>query len=234
MAYNKDIKPWLKENGYTWEDMNKIWEECCEVNWKCKAIANCGKSWSDMEMFQIEQLPTLKEKTLAQIKEKEEAEQRKAEEENRKKEEAKYYEEHFEEIIVSKIDNRECLSDEELRRLTEYSIQRDYGENGRWNRAVYDVIELCERYFNLTWYEGLTEYQDNEFNEQPYEVFKKSKVVVNKIDVFERTKSNSGVVCDANTLLVEMSNLLDSPITDYLLSKFGNEDCTGFSLIKCK
>ena len=31
MAYKKDIKPWLKENGYTWRDMDRFWEECCEV-----------------------------------------------------------------------------------------------------------------------------------------------------------------------------------------------------------
>lgn len=70
MAYKKDIRPYLKEQGLSWEDMDKIWVEVCEVNWKCKYIAECGKTWSDLSMHQIKVLPTLKKKTLAQQAEK--------------------------------------------------------------------------------------------------------------------------------------------------------------------
>ena len=32
MAYKKDIKPWLKENNLTWEDVDRI----CEIILSCK------------------------------------------------------------------------------------------------------------------------------------------------------------------------------------------------------
>lgn len=190
MAYKKDIKPWLKENGYTWEDMDKFWEECCEVNRICKMIADSGKSWNDMTMYQIQQLPTLRETTLAQLKAKEEEERRQAEEEKRKLEETEYYEyyaSHFE-VMVKKIDDGIALSENELSEIREYSIQRDYGENRRWQRSVHDIVELCGRYFALEWEEGLTESQEDSFMEQPYEVFPYESLEIIKTTKYSKEK----------------------------------------------
>lgn len=188
MAYKKDIRPWLKENGYTWEDMNKFWKECCEINLICKMIADSGKSWSDMTMHQIKLLPTLKETTLAQLKAKEEEEKRQAEEKKRKQEEAEYYVNHFDEIMVKKIDNGESLSENELSEICEYSIQRDYGENRRWQRSVYDILEIKGRYFALEWEEGLTEYQEDSFMKQPYEVFPHKTVTIKESVSYSKEK----------------------------------------------
>lgn len=174
MAYKKEIKPWLKENGYTWEDLNRIWDECCEVNWKCAAIKKSGKSWNDLTMHQIQQLPTLKDTTLLHIKNKEEEEKLKAEAKQKAEEEEQYYWEHFEEIMVSKIDSGESLTDSELRTVvfeTE-EIERNTGENRRWSRSVESIVEMCGRFFCVDWEEGLTECQENEFYNQPYEVKK--------------------------------------------------------------
>lgn len=79
----------------------------------------------------------------------------------------------FEEIIIGKIDREEELSSRELSELREYEIDIEYGDNRRWSRSVFEVVELCGRYFAFTWEEGLTECQENEFYEQPYEVEKK-------------------------------------------------------------
>lgn len=215
MAYKKDIRPWLKENGYTWEDMNKFWEECCEVNWKCRMIANSGKTWSDMTMHQIQQLPTLKETTLAQLKAKEEEERRQAEEEKRKKEEAEYYASHFDELMLKKIDNDEPLSEEELSDLRDYSIQSEYGENRRWQRSVHDVIELCGRYFALDWDEGLTELQEDSFFKQPYEVFKTTKIVVEQKDEFVKDKNIEGVSYSDMVIQNKFKDLLNSSSYKY-------------------
>lgn len=51
------------------------------------------------------------------------------------------------------------------------------GENGRWTRPVQTIFEVQGRLFALDWEEGLTESQDHEFFEQPYEVEKRTKVI---------------------------------------------------------
>lgn len=221
MAYKKDIKPFLKENGYTWEDMDRFWSECCEVNWKCKMIAEAGKNWSDLTMYQIEQLPTLKETTLAQIKQKEEDEKKKAEEEKRKQDEKKYYEEHFEEILVKKIDAGEPLTESELSDMRDFSIERDYGENRRWQRSVYDICMMCGRYFALTWEEGLTESQENEFFEQPYEVYKKTTIIVEKKDCFVSNNKITGKPSSKDCVLNKFSELFDDS-KDYVFKSTSN------------
>lgn len=175
MAYKKDIKPWLKENNLTWEDVDSIWKDCCEVNETCKWISKSGKTWSELSMHLIKQLPTLKQETLKQQKEKEEAEKKKAEEERIAKEKEEYYWSHFEELMIQKIDKREKLSEKELRILVqEYEIESEWEENHRWTRSVCTIVKLDERYFAVNWEEGLTECQEDEFYEQPYEVEKKT------------------------------------------------------------
>lgn len=221
MAYKKDIKPFLKENGYTWEDMDRFWSECCEVNWKCKMISEAGKNWSDLTMYQIEQLPTLKETTLAQIKQKEEDEKKKAKEEKRKQDEKKYYEEHFEEILVKKIDAGEPLTESELSDMRDFSIERDYGENRRWQRSVYDICMMCDRYFALTWEEGLTESQENEFFEQPYEVYKKTTIIVEKKDCFVSNNKITGKPSSKDCVLNKFSELFDDS-KDYIFKSTSN------------
>lgn len=176
MAYKKDIKPLLKELGYTWEQMQTFWDECIEINWKVKMISNSGKNWNDLTINQIRDLPLLKENTLKQLKKKEEMENQKVMEEQKKKADEDYYWEHFDELMVEKIDKGEKLTEEELKTLVYEcnEISRSKGENRRWSRSVASIIELCGRYFAVTWEEGLTEHQENEFYEQPYEVEEKT------------------------------------------------------------
>lgn len=178
MAYKKDIRPWLKENGYTWEDMDRIWRECCEVNITCNKLSMLGKDWSELNMYAIKQLPTLKEETLkAQSKAKEE-ERRKQEEEQKRKEYERYYATHFESILADKIDKGEDLTESELNDMLQCSIERTYGDDGRWTRTVYDICELEGRFFCLKWERGLTENQPDNFFNQPYEVYPNKVVKV--------------------------------------------------------
>lgn len=173
MAYKKDIKPWLKDNNLTWEQMGKIWDEVCEVNWKCNMIRKTGNTWSDMPMHQIKQLPTLKETTLKQIREREEKEKQEAENRRKKEEQERYYKSHFEEIILKKIDNGESLTERELSRLiTLYEVESKKGDNRRWSRTVESIVELSGRFFRVIWEQGLTEMQEDSFSNQPVEVVK--------------------------------------------------------------
>ena len=83
-----------------------------------------------------------------------------------------YYNEHCEEILVYKIDNKIELADDEMYDVLEFELKqyREYGDKGRWDRSVNSICYLCRRYFEVDWSEGLTEYQENYFRTQPYEV----------------------------------------------------------------
>lgn len=56
-------------------------------------------------------------------------------------------------------------------------VETIYGENQRWTRPVQTIFEVQGRLFALDWDEGLTESQDHEFDLQPYEVEKRTKVI---------------------------------------------------------
>lgn len=67
------------------------------------------------------------------------------------------------------------FSESELSELAyENSISTEYGDKLRWVRPVTTIIEFDGRYFQIDWYEGLTEMQPNEFFDQPFEVKKES------------------------------------------------------------
>lgn len=167
MNTKKQIKELLNEMGYSEEEMNVFWGELIRTNWICKALHNSGKNWKDLNISLIRGIPTQKERDeviMKEIKEK-----KKKEEEDKKRKE--YYEEHFEEIMVNKIDSKEKLTEYELKTLVyNYEIESIKGENNRWTRDVDTVVELCGRFFMIPWQEGLTEYQEDEFYIQPYEV----------------------------------------------------------------
>lgn len=80
----------------------------------------------------------------------------------------------YEKEMLAKLDSGETLSEHEISELVyEFNeVDRDYGENRRWSRGVCSIIEIGGRYFEVIWEQGLTENQENEFWEQPYEVEK--------------------------------------------------------------
>lgn len=218
MAYKKEINPWLKENGYTWADIDKFWEECCEVNGTCRLLKQAGRTWSDLHISQIKKLPTLKEETLKQLAANAEAERLRDEEAKKAKAEEEYYNEHFEELMVAKIDKGEPLTEQELERITEFSIKKEYGEKLRWTTPVYDVLSMCGRYFALTWYEANTESQENEFTCQPYEVYKHHRVVVEECFTKNKTEEIGEYI-----VLHEARELVEICSTHRLIKKDGLE-----------
>lgn len=52
------------------------------------------------------------------------------------------------------------------------------GENQRWTRPVQTIFEVEDRLFALDWFQGLTESQEHEFFDQPYEVEKRTRTIV--------------------------------------------------------
>lgn len=180
MATKKEIKAILKELNVTETDMQHFWDELIEINSLCKSLHRSGKKWSDLPVHLIRQIPTQKEKDLEATEKRSVEEAEKAAAVERAKKEKAYYNEHFEEIMIQKIDKHEDLTEKELSRLREYSIEDIEGNEGRWTRSIDSIVELCGRTFMLHWQRGLTEYQENEFMIQPYEVAKReiTKTVV--------------------------------------------------------
>ena len=77
----------------------------------------------------------------------------------------------FEEKLLAKIDNKEKLSESEISDLAFYcTFDKEEGELRRWSRTITSYIKLNERFFKIEWEEGLTEYQEDGFYNQPIEV----------------------------------------------------------------
>ncbi len=47
-----------------------------------------------------------------------------------------------------------------------YSIETDYGDNSRGFCPAYTIVNFNDRYFGISWHNGLTETQPNEFYAQ--------------------------------------------------------------------
>lgn len=170
----KEHLEWMKEEGYSISQMDEFWKQNYDTNFVVKNLTDHGYSWRDMNISVVQKLPTQKERDLEYIARKAEEEKAKRLAELDEEQKKKYYEEHFEELMCQKIDNQVTLTDKELYRLLDYEIEeeREYGEDDRWSKGVSSIIKLCDRYFLLYWRKGLTEMQENEFYDQPYEVEK--------------------------------------------------------------
>ena len=168
----KEQKEWMKENGYTVEQMDSFWKENVGTNFVITNLDKSGMTWRDLNLPVLKKLPTQKERD-AQIKaEHLRQEEEKAAEELRKQQEKEYYQNHFEEIMVKKINNGEPLTERELSEVVcGFAYDSDYGDNRRWTRTITTIVKLCDRYFSIDWEEGLTERQENEFYNQPFEVY---------------------------------------------------------------
>lgn len=94
------------------------------------------------------------------------------------------------EEFESKLKNK-TFTEEELQELVQDYLFTNQGDRieyeiidtiyddelNRWSRNVQTIIKYKNKYYSILWEEGLTEYQDDGFYEQPYEVIKKTKVI---------------------------------------------------------
>ncbi len=68
----------------------------------------------------------------------------------------------------------------------EYDVETIEGESRRWSRTNQTIIEYNGKFYSLYWEEGLTENQDNEFEEQDAPEVKQieeTKIVVSWVKV---------------------------------------------------
>ena len=78
------------------------------------------------------------------------------------------------EQILEMLISHEEFDERELKDLINiYEFDTVEGEDRRWSRTNQSFLKIKERYFVIVWEEGLTEMQQNDYNNQPYEVIKK-------------------------------------------------------------
>lgn len=86
----------------------------------------------------------------------------------------------YEKNFLKKIDNGHNFSEEEINEMF-YDLEEidSISEDlGRWTMSVSTIFKIGDRYIRLDWEKGLTEYQVDEYPEQPYEVFPKKETIV--------------------------------------------------------
>ena len=171
----KEQKAWMKEAGYTESQLDAFWNSNIDTNKIIRSLNAHGMTWRDMSLSCIKQLPTQKERDLKAISEKAAKELAEKEAKEKRLQEEKYYAEHFEEIMLSKIERNDKLTRKELSTLVyEYDIETEHGDNQRWTRTNTTIVNLMGRHFSIDWEEGLTECQEDEFYNQPIEVMQKT------------------------------------------------------------
>lgn len=111
------------------------------------------------------------------------------------KEESIEQEDSFDDEVLCKIDAGEALTEKEIRTLVlcGYAVEEIEHSVGRWERQVSSIVEIKDRYFSIDWSEGLTEIQENSFNDfYPEEVESyEETVVVKKWRPIEKTKEET-------------------------------------------
>lgn len=81
------------------------------------------------------------------------------------------YELKIEKSIEEKLEDGDYLSEDEIEYLCwEYPCAyQEEGDSGRWTTFMVTVVEVNGKLYAINWQRGLTEYQENTFDEQPYE-----------------------------------------------------------------
>lgn len=110
-------------------------------------------------------------------------------------EESAEQEDSFDDEVLRKIDAGEALTEKEIRTLVlcGYAVEEIEHSVGRWERQVSSIVEIKDRYFSIDWSEGLTEIQENSFDDfYPEEVESyEETVVVKKWRPIEKTKEET-------------------------------------------
>lgn len=177
MATTKQIKQWLKENELDHAQVEEMVKELAKTNNIIKNLSEHKISWKTLPIYTIKQIPAQIGKEKEKIMKAEEDKKIKME----KEAEEKYYEENFVELMVKKIDDKKRLTEEELKTLIfEESINTVRDEPRRWSCTTTSIFKFKERFFAIVWENGLTENQEDEFTEQPYEVREEIKTVTVK------------------------------------------------------
>lgn len=178
MATKTEINAILKELNLTYDEMDVLFEDLASTN---KLVANFVRNdthWSNLNAYVIKSIPEQKEKDLAQITENEALDELKRTNQKAQDDENDYYYKNFENIMLERIINNHDLLEDELEAvISDYEVESEDGDEGRWDKSMRSIIKLNNQYFALHWRRGLTENQEDMYDEQPYPVEKKERVI---------------------------------------------------------
>lgn len=81
---------------------------------------------------------------------------------------------------VNKLKSGEMLNESEIKTLVYdgFEVDEIEGDSYRWTQSVQTIIDIDGELWAIDWQRGLTEYQENEFYNQPYRVEKREKQIV--------------------------------------------------------
>lgn len=170
MNTKSKLKEFLNKHNQTDDGMKAIWDELAKIS----ETANCiyksvEKEWQKIPLHLLEESLTAKEKILAK---REEEERKKIDQQTNqqiKEQNTRYYEEHFEEIILRKIENKEWLTAEDVELLINednFYIETIVIDKYDWTELVNTIIKLGGKYYSVYWQRALTENQENFFESQ--------------------------------------------------------------------
>lgn len=101
------------------------------------------------------------------------------------------------EYVKWKILNKLSLTDSQLQDFIHEDyfteVSKEEGEDRRWSRWITVVKQIDNRFFAVGYDKGLTEYQEDMYNEQPYEVIRTEKVVTKTVVSYARKENNTPV-----------------------------------------
>lgn len=82
--------------------------------------------------------------------------------------------------IISKVKERKELTEKEIEYLVDYGkfVDEIEGNDHRWQKEVQTIIDIDGELYAIDWMRGLTECQENEYDEQPYKVKRMEKKIV--------------------------------------------------------
>lgn len=91
------------------------------------------------------------------------------------------------EEIYTKLQNNEKLSEKEIESLLwdGEQVYEEAGEDHRWQKEMFTVVKVKNKFYGICWMKGLTECQEHEYCEQPFEVGCESKTEVVKKEIWK-------------------------------------------------
>ena len=95
-----------------------------------------------------------------------------------------YYCDNFQDIMYDKITEEIDLTKEDLKDLVcefpMYEIEKD---RDSFTVNTQSIVKLRDKYFAINWKQGIEDFEDSEFDTQPYEVKKITKMVTQWLPV---------------------------------------------------
>ena len=81
--------------------------------------------------------------------------------------------------FLKRYDEKDQFTENEIESILWDFLQFDEinGNDHRWYRPVMTIIKVNDRFFAIDWNRGLTEYQEHEYPNQPYEVESRKKII---------------------------------------------------------